>query len=414
MTLDLLLADFAAEHLGGQYAGAHGYYKNTDRPARGISGLSWLLFGARQMTPGAELLFAALTGYDVPAVVLGMGVNRSESYVHRERKPHGALYRRNLAAAGKTSVRKYTYVTRDYALGSTTARLCHPFAQQSWSFSYVSDGDPHPVFFATHPFEGDERLRVFFPDPPRVFVSNAILYDSATFGSDKMHGASPYEMLFQHRNVLITLYDIPENVANPWVNGFLSKEVTVREQQEDGWIFCQMDQTFLAFKFLQPLEFRETPEGWRFVSRGRRNAVVVEAGSVDETPTFEEFKRRFSETRVVSRKIIDDKILTYTNAYGDDYAVSDAGEKMSGVVELAYTSSYGDVFEMSSRGERKLNGYPAEPASWPLYDSPFIKADERKKTVLLRSGKLWRQLDFAKWEIRDIDGTFGAELTRKR
>ncbi len=417
MILDLLLADFASEHLAGQYAGAHAYNRTTDLPARSLDGLSWLLFGAGKMTPSTELLFAALSSYETPAVVLDMGVNRSESYVHRERKPHGALYRRGLANNNARDAEKYTYVTRDYALGSMIGELTHPYAQQSWSFSYANEGDRHPVFFATHPFEGDERVQMFFPDPLRVFASNAILYDSASFSSDKLRGASPYEILFQHRNLLIALYDIPENVANPWINGFLSKGVTAREQQDDGWIFCKMGQAFLAFKFLQPVEFQEMPTGWRLVSRGRRNAIIVEAGSVDETPSFEEFKARFAETKVMSKKISKAKSLTYSNTYGDVYGVSDTGEKIRGVVELSYTSSYGDVFEMTSRGERKLNGYPistTRPAKWPLFDSPFIKADERKKIVLLRSGKLWRQLDFAKWEIRDVDGTFGAELTRRR
>jgi hypothetical protein len=417
MVLDLLLADFAAEHLAGQYAGAHAYYKTTGIPARGISALSWLLFGARKMMPSAELLFAALSSYEVPAVVLGMGVDRSESYVHRERKPHGALYRRELANHNARDVEKYAYVTRDYALGSMIGELTHPYAQQSWSFCYASEGDRHPVFFATHPFEGDERLQMFFPDPLRVFAANAILYDSTSLSYDKMRGASPYEILFQHRNVLMALYDIPENVANPWINGFLSKDVTVREQRDDGWMFCQMGRAFLAIKFLQAVEFQEMPAGWKIISRGRRNAVIVEAGSVEETPSFEEFKARFAETKVKSKKISETKSLTYSNAYGDVYDVSESGEKIRGVVELAYTSSSGDVFEMTSRGERKLNGYPmatARTGRWPLFDGPFIKADERKKIVLLRSGKLWRQLDFAKWEIRDVDGTFGAELTKRR
>jgi hypothetical protein len=414
MILDLLLADFAAEHLAGQYAGAHAYYRATDRPARGISGLSWLLFGARKMMPSAELLFTVLSSYEPPTVVLGMGRNRRESYVHRERKPHGALYRRWLAAGKIGDVQKYTYVTAQYALGSTTAELTHPFAQQSWSFCYASEGDRRPVFFATHPFEGDERLQMFFPDPLRVFASNAILYDSTSFSSDKMRGASPYEILFQHRNVLIALYDIPENVANPWVNGFLSKDVAIREQQEDGWIFCQTGQAFLAIRFLQPVEFQEMPAGWRLVSRGRRNAVIVEAGSMEETPSFDEFKRRFSDARAESKGLTPASRLNYTKVYSNVYDVSVAGEKNREAMELTYTSSYGDVFEMSSRGERKLNGYPVESSSWPLFDGPFMKADERRNTVLLRNAKLWRLLDFSKWEIHDIDGTFGAELTRKR
>jgi len=392
MILDLLLADFATEHLAGQYAGAHAYYRATNNPARGISGLSWLLFGARKMTPSVELLFAALSSYEVPAVVLGMGVSRSESYVHRERKPHGALYRRGLANNNARDVQKYTYLTGDYALGSMIGELTHPYAQQSWAFRYESEGDRHPIFFAAHPYAGDERLGMFFPDPLRVVTSTVNLYDSAFGDPKKLYGASPYEIIFQHRNVLIALYDIPENAANPWITGFLSNDIPVRESSENGWILCHMGRVFVAIKFLRPVDFEEQPDGWRLVSHGRRNTVIVELGSLDDCPSFEEFKRRFSETKVASKNTGD-------------------------AVELTYTSSYGDVFEMSSRGECKLNGYPittTRTGRWPLFDGPFIKADERKNIVLLRSGKLWRQLDFAKWEIRDVDGTFGAELTRRR
>jgi len=416
MVLDLLLADFATEHLAGQYTGAHVYNATTNNFSRGASGLSWLLFGAGKMTPSAELLFAALSSYEVPVVVLGMGINRDESYVHRERKSHGALYRRGLAGKTVGSVQKYTYLTGDYALGSVLGEITHSYAQQSWAVNYVSEGDAHPVFFATHPYAGDDRLGMFFPDPLRVVTSTVSLYDTTFADPKKNYGASPYETIFQHRNVLIALYDIPESAGNPWITGFLSKDIAVRESSDDGWILCHMGRVFLAIKFLRPVDFEEHTDGWRLVSRGRRNAVIVELASIEECPSFDEFKRRFAETKISSSNILSaaKAISEKRNSVNDGEADE---EKIAGIAKVNYTSSYGDVYELTSSGERKLNRYPivsSRSGKWPLFDGPFIKSDESRNIILLRSGKLWRQLDFAKWEIRDVDGTFGAELTKKR
>lgn len=416
MVLDLLLADFATEHLAGQYAGAHGYNRTPNNLSRGTSGLSWLLFGAGKMTPSAELLFATLSSYEVPAVVLGMGINRDESYVHRERKPSAALYRRGLAGTNLGRVQKYTYITGDYALGSMIGEITHPYAQQSWAVNYVSKSDAHPVFFATHPYAGDDRLGMFFPDPLRVVASTISLYDTTFADPQKIYGASPYETIFQHRNVLIALYDIPESAANPWITGILSKDITVRETSDNGWILCHMERVFLAIRFLQPVDFEEHPDGWRLVSHGRRNAVIVELASLEDCPSFDEFKRRFAETKISSSNILSAaKAISEKRNSANDGVENE--ERIAGIAKVNYTSSYGDVYELTSSGERKLNGYPivsSRTGRWPLFDGPFIKSDERRNIILLRSGKLWRQLDFAKWEIRDVDGTFGAELTKKR
>jgi hypothetical protein len=413
MALDLLLAEFASQHLAGQYAGAHSHGThavNIDPLHNPASGFAWFLFGAGKMTASMELLLAALSSYEIPAVALGMGINRDESYVHRERKANPAPYRHTLAGALR-DLRKYTYITRDYAIGSMTGALCHPYEQQSWMVSYANPDDRHPLFFATHPYAGDEKLGMFCPDPPRALASGLVTHDAGSVSPEKLQGGSPFETILQHRNVLMALYDIPSTAAHPWVNGFLSKDLSRREQLDDGWILCQMAQAFLAVKFLQPVELQEIPEGYRLTSRGRRNAVIVEAASIDDCPNFEEFKRRFSHVKVSTSKI-----TVHSKVENKSAGAITTAETNAGYAKVIYRSTYGDIFEVSSSGERKLNGYPLAEATtrWPFYGGPFMKSDERSRTVLLRNDKLWRTLDFSKWEIRDVDGTFGAELTRKR
>lgn len=413
--LDLLLADFAAEHLSGQYAGGHSRNPtplNSASSRSQTAALAWLLFGVGEMTSlslGAELLLAALSSYEVPEVVLGIGAERDRSYVHRERKAHAALYRRSLAGNDAHAVRKYTYITREYAIGSLAGALQHPYEQQSWSVTRSGDG--LPLFFATHPYAGDPTLGMFFPDPPPV-LAQKMARDAGS--ADKLYGASPFEKVLQHRNVLIALYDIPARAPNPQVNGFLSKAVTIHQRDDSGWILCQAGRTFLALRFLRPVELQEIPEGWRLQSFGRRNAVIVEVSSADDFPSFEEFKSHLAETRLESKNILPPDKLAITASDGIRDGAARAEELLSGMAKLTYTSSYGDAFEISAAGERKINGYPTPVGRWPLFDGPFVKADERHNTVLLHNDRLWRQLNLTSWEIHDIDGSFGEDLTRSR
>lgn len=417
MIIDLLLADFAAEHLAGHYAGGHSRLPaplNLAPSRSQAAGLAWMLFGAGEMTAagiGADLLFAALSSYEVPEVVLGMGINRNQTYVHRERKAHAALYRRHLARDDVRAVQKYTYVTRDYAIGSLTGAIHHPYEQQSWCISH-SAGDHHPLFFVTHPYAGDQTLGMFFPDPPPVLAKDMAAQQAGS--PEKLYGASPFEKVLQHRNVLIALYDIPASAANPRINAFLSKNATVHERGDSGWILSQAGRTFLAVRFLRPVTWHEIPEGWQLVSYGRRNAVIVEVSSVDDFPDLEKFKERLGETEIDSKQIIAAARSGSANSAAVVNGMVLAEEQFSGAAKLTYTSSYGDVFEISSSGERKLNGYSLTSGRWPLFDGPFTKADERQRTLLLHSNKLWRQLNFATWEISDVDASFGEDLTRNR
>ncbi len=131
MMLDLLLADFAAEHLNGNYGGGH----SRDYPDDIINPLSapaarvaWLYFGQpkdeqwdetrfRPRHRGSwETVFGALSSYRLPEIIYQMATDRSRPYVQTETKRV-----RNIIRFGDVKnppVYKYTYMTQDYALGS--------------------------------------------------------------------------------------------------------------------------------------------------------------------------------------------------------------------------------------------------------------------------------------------------------
>jgi len=417
IVLDLLFADFAVEHLDGQYVGAHscspapGNLTPAESP---VADLAWLLFGAGEKQIDEASLWLALSRYAVPEVVLGLGLQRQERYVHRERKPAATLYRATLGGPSDGSVQKYTYMTRDYALGSLTGAPADLEGQRTWAVNYSDAGDRHPLFFVTHPYAGDAWLGMYYPDPPRVLPKVLGVREPDFVNPQKLHGASPYEKVFQHRNVLIALYDIPPGAAHPWINGFLSRDITIRDRDANGWIFCQAGRVFLGIRFLRPVEWQQIAPGWRLVSLGHRNAVIVEASGFEDYPSFEEFKQRLTATTLKAELNSAETVLTYTNPFGEVFDVATSGEQITGIAKLTYTTAYGDEFEIFSSGVSKMNGVPLYTGRWPLFDSQLMKADERRHLVLLRHDKRWRQLDFVNWESRDIDASFGKELTRER
>lgn len=117
----------------------------------------------------------------LPALcLLGMATDRSVPCVHRETRRTRSILRfgdgaglrfgdgdaergRN-GADGRLSppVRKYTYMTADYAPGSIEGGIAQPSQQHTWDPTYVSD-KPNNTLFTLHPFYSGKELAMFFP-----------------------------------------------------------------------------------------------------------------------------------------------------------------------------------------------------------------------------------------------------------
>ena len=58
---------------------------------------------------------------------------------------------------------KYTYMTKDYALGSLHGDLLQPIQQQTWSVRYLY-GQPFSTIFGLHPYWSIYEMGMFFPE----------------------------------------------------------------------------------------------------------------------------------------------------------------------------------------------------------------------------------------------------------
>jgi hypothetical protein len=381
MTLDLILADFAAEHLRGNYCGAH----SRDYPDDIINPLSapaarvaWLYFGepeveswdAARYRPrhrgSWETIFGALSSYRLPAIIYRIATDRSAPYVHRETKRVRNVIR--FSDVKSPPVYKYTYMTRYFALGSIQGGILQPIQQHTWDVTYVSD-TTHNTLFTLHPFASGNELAMFFPEEIRFLAGEVDRYHLVYTSPDKWNSSSPYEQTFQHRGAIIVLYNVPPGTRHAHVDGFFAKTLDERIVDPSGWVFCRAGATYIAFRPVKPGTWVEEGVNWRWRASELKNGVIVEAGSADTHGSFLAFRKKILKSRLT---------------------VQDFDTKMT----VEYTTTGGDRMRFTYDGLRLLNGRKVDFRTYGLFNGPFIQADVGTGVVRLKHGTKSRILDF--------------------
>jgi hypothetical protein len=388
MTADLLFADFAAEHLDGNYCGGHSrdYPDDIVNPLSAPAALwAWLYFGEPNMElwqesryrpryrGGWETVFGAMSSYRLPDVIYAMATDRSKAYVHTETKRT-----RNVIRFGQEKnppVYKYMYMTHDYAVGSLQGGILQPIQQHTWDVTYRSD-KPNNTIFTLHPFYSGKELAMFFPEEQKFLADDVNRYHLVYTDPNKWNSSSPYEQTFQHKNAIIVLYNIDKDANHQHIDGFFPKNLDDRTEHPSGWIFCRAGSVYVAFFPLRPYEWIEEKINWRWRSKALKNGIVCEVGSADEDSTFEAFKNKV----VQSRPVIDDS--------GDDVTVN-------------YQARMGDMMNFTFGGARRLNGKSIDFKAYKLFNGPFIQSERESGIIKMTDGKKVRELNFKKATIRE-------------
>lgn len=389
MMLDLLLADFAAEHLEGSYGGAHSrdYPEDIINPLAAPSTMwSWLYFGKpeievwnhtryRPRHRGSwETVLGALSSYRLPPVIYRMATDRHVPYVHRERKRVRNIIR--FQKEQNPRVDKYTYMTSDYVLGSIQGGILQPIQQHTWDVTFVSDV-PNNTLFTLHPYVSGRELAMFFPEEQKFLAGEVDRYHKVYTNPDKWNSSSPYERTFQHRNNLIVLYSIPPGERQAHIDGFFPKNLDERLVDTSGWIFCRKGRSYIGFFPLKPYEWIEEEVNWRWRSSSLINGVVVEVASYDEAGSFGDFCAGL-RTRKMSCTPTDSSL------------------------NVRFVARDGKRMEFATGGTLPLlDGAPVVPSRQLLFDGPWIQAKSGTGVITLTDGIRNRILNFRDVTITD-------------
>ncbi|MCC6415589.1 MAG: hypothetical protein IT582_06745 [Opitutaceae bacterium] len=405
MMLDYLIYDYAVENIDGYYGGAHSrvYPRQIITPGQTFSSaLGWWLFGLGQKPnrpyDGATLL--ALSGYEPPPILYRIAHDSAQRpYVERELK----RTRWRMRHAGPLSfvigdkrtipVYKYSYVDRDFVLGSTQGGLLQPIQQQTWSLTWRSEKSPVAAantFFAVQPYSSPTEGTMFFGADWDT-VTDLIARSKADYDSpDKLPSGSPYEQVFQQGAALVALYDLPANNRFPHILTFFSRDLENTVEDASGWIFAQGGPTYIAYRPFAPGEWR--PNDWTgllsggaggWVSSGfaawgqghrvlksdaLKNGYVVQVAPVRDYATFAAFK---AAVRALP--------LAFSTA---------------DVPEITFTSLAGEQIHARYGEPPTVNGVAPDYAHWPLFDSPFAHESRGSQQLEIQHGRDHYRLDF--------------------
>jgi hypothetical protein len=382
MMMDYLLADFAAEHLQGQYLGGFSriYQPSVYRPLNSpASAFAYLYFGTGDPSVTGWIVLPALGSYRLPDILYTIATDRSTPYVHKERKRV-----RNVIRFGNEKnppVYKYTYVTADYGIGSLQGGLLQPIQQHTWGVRYLY-GKPYTTIFGLHPYWSSLELGMFFPEEIKPLIADVVASKGTYNNPDKWTGGSPFERTFQHKNTLIVLYDIAPGTTTEHIDGFFPRNLEERIIDPSGWILCKAGDTYIGWYPLQPYEWIEEEDpslkepdttmvtgDWRLRSHKLQNGYVVEVRSRREIGSFADFAAAA-------------RVHTPTATL------------RPGAVSASYTTLEGEKMEFAFPDTRSLNGKEVDLTKYKLFDGPFLNADvgSQKLTMTYKGRK--RILDF--------------------
>ena len=376
MMLDYLLADFADEQLDGQYLGGFSriYQPEVYRPLMTpASAFAWLYFGTGEPTRTEWVLLPAVGDYRLPQIIYAVATDRSHSYVERERKRV-----RNVIRFGKEKnppVYKYTYVTKDYGLGSLQGGLLQPIQQHTWGVQYMY-GRPFTTIFGLHPYWSSYELGMFFPEEIKPLIADVVASKGTYNNPDKWTGGSPFERTFQYRNTLLVLYDIEPGTMTEHIDGFFPRNLQERIVDPSGWIFCKAGDTFVGWYPLQAGAWTADADNWRFRSNSLQNGEVVEVRSKAEIGSFEKF--------CIALKARRPKAV-----------------RKPGAVSVEYTTIGNDKMKFTFPDGRWLNGKAIDLSTTPLFDGPYLHAAVGSQKLSITHGREKLDLDFKKLTITE-------------
>jgi hypothetical protein len=386
----LLVADMALEYFHGAWPGGHsreGYRQNTWTRIGPIQGLQYAYFGGLEFAAAQHsngFIGPAVTARFRPPVLLAeLAHDRDSAQVVRKTKARRTIYR-HVEQDGQP-VRKYTYLSRSFALGSTQVGLpgapAGPIDLVSWDLSW--DGPEHNAkIVCNHPYRSPGRFSAFLSDLPQSIGRSVSSGKPYLQWEDRLFGASPYERMMQHEGCVIVLYDVPADDAVPFVNLYLPRGVNWDERE--GWVLSDVGSFYVAVRPLGAhrwLSIREGNQanimvthpdlidGWIVRLWGQRVGLVLEAVEADSVASYEDF---------CARRVRTGLDLTRWPL-----------ERQVGVETLA-----GDRLDMTYDGPHCVNGKPIDYAAYPLYDAPGAHAEMGSGKVLFQRGDKRLELDF--------------------
>lgn len=385
MMLQVLLADWATEYLEGAWVGSHSREKynqvlHTIEHTGAATQFGRLFFGGAPLRLDlAESYFMALgsiQAFECLPMIGRMATDRTNPYVLRELKAP----RRGPGIAYGEPTWKYTYVTQDFAIGSSWGDLTD-VEHHRWDLTWVSPQDGATCFFINPSFSAAQLSR-YFPTSSDLILADIVQQRPYYADPYKWVEGSPYEDTFQCENAVIALYDIPPGEARSHINGFFPKIIT-EKREEEGWILVRADGIFFAVWTSEAGSWYPAEDHDRLTITCPKTAIILEAVAAGDEKDFDAFCERMSR----NQPNFDERTMT-----------------------ADYTSTRGHRIQFTHRGPRIVDGIAVNLSEWPLFEGPWMNAELNTGIITLQYDAESVRLDFNTATVRKEFGPPAAEV----
>lgn len=388
--LTLLTADMALEYFNGAWAGGHsreGYRQNTWTRVGPIQPLQYLYFGGLEFDPVSHAQGFAIpsvaASYRPPALFAEMAWDRSKAHVVKKTKAPRTIYRH--AREDARPVRKYTYMGRSFALGSTQVGLpgnqAAPIDLVSWDLTW--DGANHQAtIVCNHPYRSPDRFSAFLNGFPQ-HIGRAISSDKPYLQwPDRLFGASPYERMLQHEGALVVLYDIPPTDDHPFVNLFLPNGHNWSEK--DGWLFADLGAFYVGLAPLSPYE-------WTTIREANNANILVREGDLIDGWLL---RLNNPSTGIVLEAVEADEVESFAAFCTERAALAPDLSQWPDKKRVTVQTTTAHVLDITFDGAHIIDGAPVD-YNYPLYAAPGVDAPLGSGKISFTRGADRAEVDFA-------------------
>ncbi len=393
MMLECQLADLATEYLNGCYTGAHS--RDADAsvidPRRAeVGAFTQLYFEEGEVRPLPDMVFAALSDFECPQIIREIAHARGDAYVQHETRRSRAKMR--YSDERFTPVRKYTYMTSAYALGSMEGGIQQPIQQHTWDVTFAADR-PNNTVFSINPHASARELGTFFPEEPELMLKSVVQAKASYVSPDKWVGGSPFERVYQWKNYLVATYNTQPTGDFSHVDLFIPNSLDLFLPDSTGWMIGRMEDAYFAIYLLNPgpRRWSDEPGGRRLRVNGSSLRCVVQCGSQSDM-SFDSFVRRLTDPTGVMLTA-DEKAFMNEGGATREGEMKGNPETMSPIPQQTYARWLSDVIPLIQATDRRDH---------MLFDGPYLKSRLGSGVITMRSGTRTRTLDFPASQISEM------------
>ncbi len=326
--------------------------------------MHWLYFGGKNQTnfdlgglPRACFALGLITSdYQLPQIITDIANTRTNTFTNLE--SHA------VNDAWSLEFRKTTFMDKDLYAVYSQAEL--PSGQNSglneqshrWGVVWQSIND-------------DQKSTFWFKHGRKDISKNKA-------------GTTKYEQVVQKDRTLAAVYDIPADDGFPFVEGFVSPDLSVFIDTPNK-VYFHYGNVLIAVLSPKPISWDPSDP------RIKLDHIIT--GAVVETalPT------RYEGTPAQQLEAFKAEIESFDRLEGSSVEVSPP--------RIVYQSIYGNELDIKYEAHRKVNGNQIDYTAWPLMSNPWVEQDVNGNILTLNINGSSRVYDFAGRTVIDGPGS---------